>query len=410
MILSYKDKSCAQPVYVVKQLQQNLLGLPAIQALNLLTQVDTLEKTPLPKQFTGLFTGLGTIQESFEIKLKPDAQPFALFTPRNVPIPLRKKVRDELTRMESLRVISRVETPTPWCAGMVVVPKKSGSVRICVDFRPLNEHVLREVHPLPKVDETLAQLTGAKVCSKLDANCGFWQIPLADSSRHLTTFSAPYSRFCFNKLPFGISSAPEHFQRRMSEILEGQEGVLCHVDDVLIFASTQQGHDARLHTALAKIQAAGLTLNEEKCEFNKERVTFLGHVIDKNGISADPQKTSAILEIKKPNSRSELRRFMGMANQFSKFSPHIAEVSKPLRELLSMKKSWLWGPAQDDAFDKVKQELTKPTILAFYDPQANTKICADASAYGLGAVLLQQYSDMHWKPVAYASHSLSITE
>ena len=133
-----------------------------------------------------------------------------------------------------------METPTPWCAGMVVVPKKSGSVRICVDFRPLNEHVLREVHPLPKVDETLAQLTGAKVFSKLDTNCRFWQIPLADSSRHLTTFITPYGRFCFNKLPFGISSAPEHFQRRMSEILESQEGVLCHVDDVLIFASTQQ--------------------------------------------------------------------------------------------------------------------------------------------------------------------------
>ena len=109
--LSYKDKSCVQP---------------AIQALNLLTQVDTLEKTPVPEQFPGLFTGLGTIQESFEIKLKPDAQPFALFTPCNVPISLRKKVRDELTRMESLRVISCVETPTPWCAGMVVVPKKYG--------------------------------------------------------------------------------------------------------------------------------------------------------------------------------------------------------------------------------------------------------------------------------------------
>ena len=136
------------------------------------------------------------------------------------------------------------------------------------------------------------------------------------------------------------------------------------MDDVLIFASTQQEHDARLPTALATIQAAGLTLNKKKCEFNKERVTFLGHVIDKNGISADPQKTSAVLEMKKPNSRSELQRFMSMANQLSKFSPHIAEVSKPLRELLSMKKSLLWGPAQDDAFDKVKQELTKPTVLA----------------------------------------------
>ena len=129
---------------------------------------------------------------------------------------------------------------------------------------------------------------------------------------------------------------------------------MCHVDDVLVFASPQQEYDARLRTDLAKIQAAGLTLNKEKCEFHKERVTFLGHVIDKSGISADPQKTSAILEMKKPNSCSELRRFMGMANQLSKFSLHIAELSKPLRELLSMKKSWLSSPAQYDTFDKVK--------------------------------------------------------
>ena len=126
------------------------------------------------------------------------------------------------------------------------------------------------MHPLPKVDETLALLTGAKVFSELDANCGFWQIPLADSSQHLTTFITIYGRFCFNKLPFGISSAQEHFQRRMSEILEDQERVLCHVDDVLVFASTQQEHNARLRTALAKIQAARLTLNEDKCEFNNE--------------------------------------------------------------------------------------------------------------------------------------------
>ena len=131
MTLSYKGKSCSQPVYVVRELQQNLLGLPAIQALNLLTQADTLQKTPVHQQFPAVFTGLGTIQDSFEIKLKPDAQPHALFTPRNVPIPLHKKVQDELARMESLGVISRVEDPTPWCTGMVVVPKKSGSVRMC---------------------------------------------------------------------------------------------------------------------------------------------------------------------------------------------------------------------------------------------------------------------------------------
>ena len=156
----------------------------------------------------------------------------------------------------------------PHGAGMVVVPKKNGSIRICVELKPLNESVLREVHPLPRVDETLAQMTGAKVFSKLDANSGFWQIPLAPQSRLLTTFITPYGRYCFNKLPFGISSAPEHFQKRMSEILTGLEGVLCLIDDVFVFGKDQQEHDARLKAVLERLRSKGVTLNLDKCEFS----------------------------------------------------------------------------------------------------------------------------------------------
>ena len=142
--------------------------------------------------------------------------------------------------METMGVISRVDVPTPWCADMVVALKKSGAVRICVDLKPLNKSVLREVHLLPKVDNTLAQLENAKLFSKLDANSGFWRIPLSPASRLLTTFITPFGRFCFNKLPFGISSAPEHFQKRMSGILANLEGVVCQMDDVLVFGSSEQ--------------------------------------------------------------------------------------------------------------------------------------------------------------------------
>ena len=134
--------------------------------------------------------------------------------------------------MEATGVISKVDQPTDWCAGMVVVQKKSGGVRICVDLKPLNMNVLREVHPMPHVDDTLAQLAGGRIFSKLDANSGFWQVPLTKNCRHLTTFITPFGRYCFNKLPFGISSAPEFFQKQMSNILEGLPGVLCHLDDI----------------------------------------------------------------------------------------------------------------------------------------------------------------------------------
>ena len=138
---------------------------------------------------------------------------------QNVPIPLLDKVKSLLNEMESTAVISQVETPTDWCAGMVVVPKTNGDIRICVDLRPLNESVLREVHPLPKVDTTLALLSGAKIFTKIDANSGFWQVPLAEESCLLTTFITPFGQYCFKKLPFGICSAPEHFQRIMSKLL-----------------------------------------------------------------------------------------------------------------------------------------------------------------------------------------------
>ena len=144
--------------------------------------------------------------------------------------------------------------PTPWCAGIVVVLKPSGKVRICVDLKPLIENVLRELHPLPKVDSTLAQLSGARIFSKLDTNSGFWQVPLAPQSRLLTTFLTPWGRYAFNKLPFGISSAPEHFQKRMNDLLSDIPGVLCHVDDVLVSGETKEIHDQRLHEVLQRLQ------------------------------------------------------------------------------------------------------------------------------------------------------------
>ena len=171
---------------------------------------------------------------------------------------------------------------------MVVAPKKNGSIHICVDFKPLNAYIIREVHPLPTVDENLAQLSGAKMFSKLDANSGFWQIPLSENSKLLTTFVTPYGRCYFHKFPFGICSAPEHFQKRMSRILQGLPGVLCQMDDVLVYGKDKDEHDVRV---LLRIQEAGVTLNKEKCEFGKLELLFLGH---RHGVQADPAKTSAI--------------------------------------------------------------------------------------------------------------------
>ena len=264
--LKWHNHTSQHTVFVVRGLRNNLLGLPAIISLQLLYRVNSVDEgNDVRKRFPKVFSGLGNLGDDYIVKLKEGAVPYALFTPRNVPIPLREKVREELTRMENMGVISKIEQPTSWCAGMVVVPKRSGAVRICVDLKPLNQSVLREPHPIPKVDETLAQVAGAKMFSKLDANSGFWQIPLAKQSRPLTTFITPFGRYCFNKLPFGISSAPELFQRRMNLILEGLEGTLCYMDDVLVYGATRAEHDARLEAVMKRLEAAGVTLNSDKC-------------------------------------------------------------------------------------------------------------------------------------------------
>ena len=195
----------------------------------------------------------------------------------------------------------------------------------------------------------------------------------------------------------------------MSKVLEGLDGVVCQVDDVLVFGKDQAEHDARVIAALERIEKAGVTLNKEKCEFRKRQVKFLGHLIDAEGIRADPEKTAALQEMPTPKTISELCRFMGMANQLGKFSPWLAELSQPLQELLSTKQTWVWDCDQDHAFADVKAELTQPTVLALYDAKASTKVAADASSYGLGAVLLQKSSDA-WRPVAYASRSMTERE
>ena len=226
--------------------------------------VDTVQE-----QYIELFSGLCKTGWEYTIKLKPGYVPFALSTPRRIPLPLMKKVKKELQRMENMGVISRVDKRTNWCSGMVVVPKSDGSLRICVDLTKLNESVLYENHPLPCVDQTLGQLTGAKIFSKIDSNSSFWQASLSEESKPFTTFITLFGRFQFERLLFGISSAPEFYQKHMAETLEGIEGVICHMDDVLVHGKDQNLHDAHLEAVLQKLKETGITLNAENSRETK---------------------------------------------------------------------------------------------------------------------------------------------
>ena len=225
---------------------------------------------------------------------------------------------------------------------------------------------------MPTTEQTLGKLAGAKVISKLDANSGFWQRKLKDSSKLLTTFITPWGRYCYTRLPFGISSAPEHFQKSMQRILEDLPGVECQMDDIIVYGANQAEHDERLEAVLTRLQQAKVTLNGEKCEFSKDTVKFLGQLVGKDGIRPDPSKVSAVRHMTKPTDIHELRRFLGMVNQSGKYIPRLAELTLPLRELLSKKNAWVWGPPQQHAFNVIKETLSSAPALAIFDPTPDT--------------------------------------
>ncbi|XP_046409071.1 uncharacterized protein LOC124173951 [Ischnura elegans] len=328
--LRWKNREYEDEIYVVPE--DALLGRPAISGLGILSWLREIKAGHPEDNYNELFRGLGRMTEPYVLRIKEGAAPYAVSTPRRVPLPLRDKVEAEIKKMEAEGIITPVEEPTDWCAPMVVVPKADGSVRICVDFTQLNKNIRREQHELPSVDECLSLLRAAesKFFSKLDASRGYYQIPLRRECRLLTTFITPFGRYCFNRMPMGLSSAGEHFQRRMSEALAGLKGVINVMDDILVFGATEKEHDERLQAVLQRLRERGITLNSDKCKFRVKETKFLGHIISASeGIKPDPDKITAIERMSQPETVAEIRRFLGMVH-YHLNSYHVWQTSPNL--------------------------------------------------------------------------------
>ncbi|UYV77574.1 hypothetical protein LAZ67_15001604, partial [Cordylochernes scorpioides] len=308
-----------EKIYVIRRLSEPLLSRRACELLNLARRIEVVATRINPiKEFPEVFEGLGQIGNPYEIKLKPGAKPYAVHTPRRVPIPLMEKLKARLEELEKAGIIAQVNVATEWCAPTVIAGKPNGDIRLCVDLSRLNEHVQREVHPMPVVEHMLGQLREARFFSKLDANSGFHQIPLSPDCQHLTTFITPFGRYKYCRMPFGISLAPEYFQKIMSITLQGMDGVMCYLDDILIFASDSKTHDRILRLVLRKLKEAKVTLNKAKCVFGVPRINFLGHILDEDGIRPDPAKIEAVAEMPAPTDVHGVRRFLGMVNHLGR--------------------------------------------------------------------------------------------
>ncbi len=403
LICQVKDKTQTLMFLILEQ-GSPVLGKKACEALGLLQRVYSLISDD------SVFEGPGCMQEHpAKITISKDATPYCVNAPRRIPIPLLPQLKEELGKLETQGIVQRVTEPTDWCSPIVIAPKKNGSIRLCVDLRQLNKSVVRERFIIPTVEEVLGRISGAQIFSLLDAKHGFWQVPLAKESQRLTTFITPYGRFCFRRLPFGITSAPEIYQRIMCDLLSGLPGVVVYMDDVLITGKTKEEHDERLQQVLQIVQKAGLKLNKDKCKIAQTRVDFLGMKLDKDGVHPDPAKVAAIIQMTPPTSREEVKRLMGMVNWLTRFVPNASTVAAPINDLLKSNVDWIWGPSQQSSFRSLKRLLTSAPTLALYDPSLETMVSSDASSYGIGGCILQRH-DEQWKPVAYCSRSLTSAE
>lgn len=316
--MTWQNKTLTTDIYVLENQKTPLLGLTECEAFDIVkwhkeTQILQISHETHPEdEYPQLFKGLGVMKGEYNIKLKENAKPYAVTTPRHISIPIRPKVEKALKNLQDMGVIEPVTHPTEWCSPMVPVPDKNNmdSVRITVDYTELNKNVMRECHPLPTVEECLAQLSGSKFFSKIDAVKSYFQVLLSENSKDLTTFITPFGRFRFNRMPMGMNSSSEVFQRKMATILSGIKGCINHVDDTLVHGKTIEEHDANLRQVLTALHKGGVTLNPNKCIFRTTECIFLGYIITGNGIRPLHDKVKAIIDLPVPKDLTALRSFM----------------------------------------------------------------------------------------------------
>jgi hypothetical protein len=322
------------------------------------------------------------------------------------------KLKKQLTELIDMGYIQ--PSKSPYGAPVLFVPKKNGKLRMCVDYRALNKLTVKNRYPLPRIDELLDQLHGATIFTKLDCQKGYHQIRIAqnDGSIARTAFRTRYGHYEWLVMPFGLTNAPATFQALMNNILRPylDKFVVVYLDDICIYSRTPEEHLDHVDKVLALLEEHQLYIGLDKCAFGQAEMSFLGHIISKDGIKVDPKKVQAVTTWPTPKNVKEVRSFLGLTGYYRRFIKHYAHMALPLTELTKKELGWRWTEDKEGAaFQALKNALTSAPVLVTANPELPYEVFTDASDFALGAVLLQDQGH-GLQPVAYLSRKLSPTE
>ena len=325
---------------------------------------------------------------------------------RRQPLGKREAERAEIQNMLKRGIIE--PSSSPWSSNVVLVTKKDGSVRFCVDYRVLNSLTKKDAYPLPRVDDCLDSLAGSKWYSTMDLNSGFWQVGLSPKSCERTAFSTSLGLFHFTVMPFGLVNSPSTFERLMETVSRGIQWVelLIYMDDILSMSKSFEEGIERLDRVFERLLAANLKLKPSKCIFFQKHAKFLGYVVSQCGISTDVEKTSVIQDWPPCKTAKQCRSFLGLASYYRRYCPGFAEIARPLHELCKKGAVFKWTPDCQTAFDNLKKLLTNPPVLGYPVPGQRFILDTDACQFSVGTVL-SQVQNGNERVIAYMSKSIN---
>lgn len=384
----------------------------SIQEYSSLTEDQEKQLNELVQEKLALMgNGLGCCKVAEHvIELLPGTKPVKQ---RYYPVcPYKQKIiNDALDEMLELGVVE--PSKSPWSSPVCLVKKKDNSYRFCVDLRVLNKVTKKDSYPLPYISAILDNLRNARYISSIDIKSAFWTVPLSRESKELTAFTVPgRGLFQFTRMPFGLTNAPATWQRIIDSVLGDlglQDKVMIYLDDCIIISDSFDEHIRILGLVFDRLREAGLVLAMDKCKFCLPQLKYLGFIVDRDGLRPDPEKVEAIINIPPPRNIHEIRRFMGTASWYRRFVPNFSSIMAPLTNLIKKNVKWAWTSECEQTFRKIKECLVTAPVLSCPDFDRTFTLQTDASSFGVGAVLTQEFEQGE-KVICYLSRSLTRQE